>query len=140
MESTWPQVAGDGGVRVRNTESGAQFSHFEYPNTVPISSVTFSPDDKSTFLAMSGANGKVIVWDWRVGKEYAELRHNGVRKVVFSPDGMVLATAGGTTARLWNYLQGVEVVRMKHESNTEDVAFGNDGKWLVSGGDRDRSC
>ena len=127
----------DGSARVWDTDAGVVFVRFDFPKTVPVTDVAFTPDANSSFLAMAAANDEVVVWDWRKNVEVAKLNDAGVRKVAFSPDGLRLGTSTPTTTRVWAYMPPTELVRMQHASVwfDEPVSFGADGTWLVSGGE-----
>ncbi|MEK7677933.1 MAG: WD40 repeat domain-containing serine/threonine-protein kinase [Verrucomicrobiota bacterium] len=57
-----------------------------------------------------------------------------VRRAVFSPDGVWIATASDDcTARVWEALSGEPVTpALKHEAKVRDVEFSPDGRWLVT--------
>ena len=66
--------------------------------------VDLSPDGR--FVAAASDSGTVHVWDWRAGREVAQLRHGArfVGEAAFSPDGTLLATT--TTDRgvhIWSW-------------------------------------
>jgi WD40 repeat protein len=130
----------DGMTRIWDTQTGALFSQFAYPSDSPITSVSFSPDPNSSLLAIAGANDKVTVWDWRRNKQYGQLTHPGVTKAIFSPDGLRLASIGGRTARLWDYIKRIELTRFVHDIDVSQVFFVRNGNSLVSTGTSERSA
>ena len=103
----------------------------------PIAAVTFSPDGK--YLA-AGSYGQVAIWDVREGKLSRLLTNvlGAVNDLKFSPDGSILAVAGGQPSakgdlRLyhtgdWKLLG----VLRGHDDVVFSVAFRNDGKQLAS--------
>jgi hypothetical protein len=71
------------------------------------------------------------------GSPLARLRHKGsVRAVVFSPDGTQLATASGTTARLWQVATGRQAAQIRHGNSVLAVAFSPDGTMLATAGSK----
>ena len=54
----------------------------------------------------------------------------------FSPDGIILASAGGDKIiKLWNWKTGTGIKNLKgHTRFIESICFFNDGKMLASGG------
>jgi len=103
----------------------------------PVAAVAFSPDNK---LLAAGSYGQVAIWDLAAGKPAAVL-HNvlgAVNDVRFSPDGKILAVAGGQPSakgdlRLyqvgdWKLLG----VLRGHDDVVFSISFSADGKQLAS--------
>jgi tetratricopeptide (TPR) repeat protein len=87
---------------------------------------------------MAGGDGTVRLWDVANRKELAAFLGptNGVKSVVFSPDGGRLAVAGGDgTVRLWDVANRKELATLRgHTGWVESVAFSPDGGRLASAG------
>src|SRR5262249_27525955 len=104
---------------------------------VPLTAVCFSPDGKT--LA-AGCYGRVTVWDLE-GVQPAKVLTNvlgAVNDLRFSPDGKVLAVAGGQPSAKGD-LRLFQVADWKllatlggHEDVVAYVAFSPDGKRLAS--------
>jgi WD40 repeat protein/tRNA A-37 threonylcarbamoyl transferase component Bud32 len=111
----------------------------------PVISVAVSPDGR-TIATGHGREDvdhielvptKVMLWDLATGERRIEFTaHDGpVYEVAFSPDGKILATAGGDGfARVWDVATGerqADIGPFRHQVN--GVAFRPDGKLLAIG-------
>jgi WD40 repeat protein len=57
------------------------------------------------------------------------------RSAAFSPDGRLVVTAGGGTARIWDIASGVQVRVLPGRGNINGAAFSPDGKLVVTASD-----
>ena len=86
-------------------------------------------------LILTGCvDGSALLWSPKTGtKEGVVMRHpQTVSGATFSPDGRIIATAAGRTARLWD----VALCRligppMELDQAIKGVSFSTDGRWLV---------
>jgi hypothetical protein len=96
-------------------------------------------------LASAGSDGTVRVWDTATGKAVLTLTGHAraAGGVSFSPDGDLLAAAGGAAPQrqqpgeiiVWDTTTGKEVRRLRgHAGGILGVAFSPDGKRLASAG------
>ena len=118
-------------------------------HTDGVSSVAFSPDGKILASGVGDAffpaffpepsDNRVTLWDVASGEPIATLGgHTGeVWSVTFSPDGTMLASAGGTfdnTVKLWDVDSGEPIASLEgHTDVVSSVAFLSDGTRLAAG-------
>jgi WD40 repeat protein len=117
--------------------------------------VAFSPDGKRLAAALSAgsrakpaglliddAPSSVRVWELPSGKERLNLKghKSWIGRVVFSPDGKRLASAGGDkVVRVWDAVTGQEVRAIPFDTARIDVlAFSPDSKRLAAAGGDDK--
>ena len=103
----------------------------------PVVAVAFHPDGK---MLVSGAYGRATVWDLRTGQPIKVLTSvlGAVNDLRFSPDGKLLAVAGGQpsakgdlrlfTVEDWK----LRAVLAGHDDVVASVSFRSDGKMLAS--------
>ncbi|MCL2934750.1 MAG: WD40 repeat domain-containing protein [Trichodesmium sp. MAG_R03] len=101
-------------------------------------------DNKNNILASGDKYGKIKIWE--IGaidlteKRTISTNIRSLNKLVFSPNGEILATVGGYdyTIKLWNTKTGERYDRheRQHLAIVNSVAFSSDGK-LIASGDND---
>ncbi|MDE3258590.1 MAG: hypothetical protein OYM47_12205 [Gemmatimonadota bacterium] len=134
---SWDQV-----IKLWDLETRREIATWQVPreddNGLSLS-VVYSPD--GTTLASGFLDGTVRLWDVSTQMEIATLEGHTdwVASVSFSPDGSLLASAGGgwddRTVRLWDMATQTEVATLRgHTAGVRSVAFSSpDGDTLASG-------
>lgn len=100
----------------------------------------FANDRRSAVLWNRAVFG---VWDAGTGTaRWPRSGHdNTVERLVVSPDGSLLATAGGWTVRLWDTQTGAERHTLQLGlGSLPNLAFSADGRLLLGTGYNDRQC
>jgi WD40 repeat protein len=121
----------------------------EYGEWASAADVAVSPDGKRVAAPVkSGSRGapagiiiedtgaSVRVWDLGTGKDTQPVKglKASVSRVVFSPDGKRLATAGSDkVVRVWDAETGKELAGLPNPDRVGVVAFSPDGKSLAAG-------
>ncbi len=106
-----------------------------HPESI-ISALTFSPDGR--FLASSGDNRSVQLWDATTGEERGTLQPSsdsayGADSLAFSPDGVLLAGrqfSHANTLSVWN-VTGQTTVFQKTVQGELNAVFSPDGNYLA---------
>jgi WD40 repeat protein len=134
----------DSAVKLVDVARGKDLATFR-PDVGWVHALAFSPDGK--LLAAAGSEEfsnhftptqyskcEVKLWDVAAGTERASLKgHTAtVNCLAFSPNGKLLASAGGGTIRLWDVASGKE--RASFNAGAVCLAFSPDGAVLAAGG------
>jgi WD40 repeat protein len=88
------------------------------------------------YLATSGLDGQVVLWDL-AGRKPAATLHGGAVGLSFHPSGRRLASASLVqSVRVWDAETGRLLAELLgHLDAVTCVAYGPDGRWLASGSD-----
>jgi WD40 repeat protein len=124
----------DGTVRLFDVESGKIVKTLKYGGETDIHHVVFSPDGK--YLATGGRVPAVILWDVSSGTVVRTFRlTDNAISMDFSPDGTILATAGGSKfeVRLWDVESGDLLYSLPQNDQLTSIAFSPDGRLLAVG-------
>ena len=120
----------DGWVRFHGPDSIANRRPIKYPDK--IWSLAVSPD--GSMLAVGGDATSVQVYDLATRKLKAELRslNRPVKSLAFSPNGKLLAGAGGTVLAIWDTSDWRNTCGpIEHHPEILCVRFSPDGKLLA---------
>jgi RNA polymerase sigma factor (sigma-70 family) len=124
----------DNRLRLRDAATGEVRATlpFEGPAEL-IDAVVFSPDGRA--LATCHHGGAVYLRDPQTGAVRQRLRGftEAAWDGAFSPDGKWLAAAGDRAVRVWEVATGAELLHLEgHEARVTGVAFGPDGRTVLS--------
>ena len=106
-------------------------------HTYYVGNVVFSPDGRTLASLSKGYHGDDVIrlWDAVTGESIAVLTE-GIDSPVFSPDGKMLAGAGGDgSVCLWDAVTGeLKTTLIGHTAPVKTLAFNPEGSALASGG------
>jgi WD40 repeat protein len=128
-------------VEIRAADGGGRSAE-PLPHPSPVKAAAFSADGGR--IATRAGDGTVRVWDAATGRPVGEtlLPPEATNGIALSPDGRLLATAGGlndNAARLWDVASGKLLHTMSHDRKLWErgiglAVFSPTGKFLLSGG------
>lgn len=124
----------DSTIRLWDTASGEQLAVLMEQQRAGISDCALSP---SGDIVAAVSDQTISLVDTENGAVLNELDQDGeVTKVVFSPDGNILAFSSGNAIQLWDMAAGGEgIVTLEgHIDAVMSLAFSPDGTILASGG------
>ncbi len=131
-DNTYTDPGGDGAVRLWDISSGELLHTLWGDGFSSIRSLAFSPDG-ATLAA--GSEGAIRLYDVASGATLSPLEGHTtfVNHVVFSPDGIILASSDGYGGvRIWDVRSGATIHQLQAQSGV--LAFSPNGEKLVSGG------
>ncbi len=121
--------------------SHLQLVRYLHGHTGSVNGIAFSPDGKT--IVSAGDNNQIFLWDaasgQQLGKLISDYESSGVSSMSLSPDGKILATAGGWVNPyiiLWDMttLQQIGLPISGHTDYITQVTFSPDGTILASTG------
>jgi WD40 repeat protein len=119
------------GISVFDTTSGKEIRHVD--TAMQVFALALSPNNR--VLVIGGHDGAIQLMELATGQ--ARLRLAGsssyVRKLLLTPDGLILAEAAPEQIRLWDTLTGKELARVPFPTWNRAMAFSRDGKTLAFG-------
>ena len=120
----------DGTARVWNARSGEPLTELRDENFFSISSAQFSPDGKR--IVTVSRDETMRVWDAQKGELLLQLAGD-VTSAQYSPDGERILTSSGTTARVWDALNGQALTEpLQNNYSVSWAQFSPDGKRVVT--------
>jgi WD40 repeat protein len=96
-----------------------------------LNAVVWGPSARN--LVVGGKTGVVELWDLDSKSVVRTFPHRApVLDVAISPDGRVVATAGGNNVKLWDTGSGLLLKTLPHARGLRHVSFSRDGRLLLS--------
>jgi WD40 repeat protein len=127
-------------LRIWDVPAAKELRQCKLPKNEPPTYISWDPRNNGTFAAVV-AEDNMHIFDAHTGQEIIPLKHYWPSRVVYSPDGKTLASAGsGPTIRHWDPASGHELFLkyQGHRAGVSAVAVTTDGKLVASGGENIR--
>jgi WD40 repeat protein len=124
----------DGTVRLVDIASGNILKTLAYRGETDIHDLAFSPD--GVHLATGGRVPAAVLWEVASGEVVRTFQlTDNLISMDFSPDGKILATAGGANyeVRLWDVVSGNLLDSQPHNNQVSSVSYSPDGRLLAVG-------
>ncbi|MEH1938963.1 MAG: caspase family protein [Nostoc sp.] len=124
----------DGTVKLWGIE-GQKITTF-IGHSAKVNSVSFSPGGQT--VASASDDGTVKLWNAHsqerptLAKIVSDAGDTEVTKVIFSPDGKIIAGAGKQGVKLWNF-KNQEIINFIQESGVASLSFSPDGQTIAFG-------
>ena len=101
-------------------------------NGAPLNGVAWARDGLT--LATAASDGKIRVWALDAPDAPQRVLDQGgpVRSIQYSPDGRLLLTSGGNSARLWDAGSGVLLHTLPTQRTARAASFSPDGSLIVT--------
>src|SRR5262245_2455369 len=118
-------------LRVFRTSNGTVLRTFTAGT--PVRDVALNRDGR--FVAAAGDDGRVWVWDVDSRKLRQFIHGPPVTAIAWSPTGDILATVGGTVARLWDIPTGSSRLLRPQGDNLRAAVFSPNGRRIATYGE-----
>ena len=120
-------------VRIWDIEADAPALQDFRAHSTTLYALTVSPDGR--YVATSGHDNWVRVWNTRTGTQVAELT-GPAPGIAFTPDGAQLATINGAAILLWDVATGdmIQEITSDEAEILLSIAFSPDGSLMAVGG------
>ncbi len=112
-------------------------SKFDEPQPGPVTRVrTVELSADGSRAASATVDGEVRLWNTSTREEMTTLATGQVRRVLFTPDGSLVATVDDNSGRvrLWNFATGAQVGRAFTPVRMTDIAISPDGSVIATAG------